>query len=645
MVDPVSVVSAAIVSGDLIIGLSDGGIINAGRVQGPQGLDGPPGPTGANGFAGIDGNTIRTSQGRPAADLGNEGDFAVNTVDIEIFGPKMNNGWGNGTPLRGRVSEAEKEYRNDDERELFGMAPTGTPSGGVTSVSTTAPIDNTGSATQPNIGITAATTSAAGSMSAADKTKLDGLTPGGGTVLIGTVPIDADLGAGDNWTISITPATTSIAGSMSAADKTKLDGLGPVTTPNLQAVTDEGNITTREIKVDSVTASTSLSAGNPLGTPNWEVTEQGDQASKGNIFFELDRTASIYAVGASTPQLDLGTALNQTALGASISMRSGSHTHLLDQHLNLDRSGSQFFDVYGAISKSLVFRTTDNDNSTLVNVFTITGGGTGLKIQRDYQQSTGNQTFTSGQTQYIQAYGGADKTLAIRVGTTGAGDLLDKAGFTNAAVNFYGLTNIQSQSGTYENLKIDDDGTLWGRDGFVPTVDRQIANKKYVDDTVSSATFALEDAHVVKNLHFDDGDAEQEISFGGHLNKKLIVKSGSPSIPDAQHKTLLTYDVDKVRYDIKSMHYRPTHWGTTSSGDDWTILGRLVNNGADNEKMLTVHRGIGGDSVRYTGRKDDSSHALATQEDITALKSTIHAAVSTATDFDSLKAALLAALA
>jgi len=151
MADLVSVVSAAIVSGDLIIGLSDGGIINAGRVQGPQGLEGPIGPIGANGFAGHDGNTIRTSQGRPAADLGNEGDFAINTVDIEIFGPKMNNGWGNGTSLRGRVSEAEKEYKRGDERELFGMAPVNPDP--MSAIGVTAPIINTGTETTPIIGI------------------------------------------------------------------------------------------------------------------------------------------------------------------------------------------------------------------------------------------------------------------------------------------------------------------------------------------------------------------------------------------------------------------------------------------------------------------------------------------------------------
>ena len=54
------------------------------------------------------------------------------------------------------------------------MAWTTPSSGGVTGVSGTAPIVSTGTTT-PAISITAATTSAAGSMSAADKTKLDGI--------------------------------------------------------------------------------------------------------------------------------------------------------------------------------------------------------------------------------------------------------------------------------------------------------------------------------------------------------------------------------------------------------------------------------------------------------------------------------------
>ena len=52
-----------------------------------------------------------------------------------------------------------------------------TTTGTVTDVTGTAPITSTGG-TAPAIGITAATTSAAGSMSAADKTKLDGVASG-----------------------------------------------------------------------------------------------------------------------------------------------------------------------------------------------------------------------------------------------------------------------------------------------------------------------------------------------------------------------------------------------------------------------------------------------------------------------------------
>ena len=56
----VSVTSAAIIEGSLIIGLSDGSIINCGYVQGPQGLKGDRGPMGATGERGTDGATIHT---------------------------------------------------------------------------------------------------------------------------------------------------------------------------------------------------------------------------------------------------------------------------------------------------------------------------------------------------------------------------------------------------------------------------------------------------------------------------------------------------------------------------------------------------------------------------------------------------------
>ena len=92
----VSVTSAAIIEGSLIIGLSDGSIINCGYVQGPQGLKGDRGPMGATGERGTDGATIHTVKGPPPADLGKRGDYAINNRDWFIFGPKASGMWGAG---------------------------------------------------------------------------------------------------------------------------------------------------------------------------------------------------------------------------------------------------------------------------------------------------------------------------------------------------------------------------------------------------------------------------------------------------------------------------------------------------------------------------------------------------------------------
>ena len=63
-----SVASAAIIGGDLIMGLSDGSIINCGRVQGPQGLTGDRGPMGATGRVPPDGCHPTGATGRVPPD-------------------------------------------------------------------------------------------------------------------------------------------------------------------------------------------------------------------------------------------------------------------------------------------------------------------------------------------------------------------------------------------------------------------------------------------------------------------------------------------------------------------------------------------------------------------------------------------------
>lgn len=110
-----SVISAAVVGGDLILGLSDGAIINAGRVQGPKGLTGEQGPMGATGLRGTDGNTILTFEGAPQPFAGKDGDFAINVVAWEIYGPKAAGQWGKGTPLRGDT----RSGRGNGERAAF----------------------------------------------------------------------------------------------------------------------------------------------------------------------------------------------------------------------------------------------------------------------------------------------------------------------------------------------------------------------------------------------------------------------------------------------------------------------------------------------------------------------------------------------
>ncbi|HEY5471190.1 MAG TPA: hypothetical protein VIK07_11760, partial [Bacteroidales bacterium] len=87
-----------------------------------------------------------------------------------------------------------------------------TTSGTVTDVTGTAPISSTGGST-PAISITAATTGAAGSMSAADKTKLDAIT-GTNTGDETTTTIKTKLGA----------ATTAVDGYLTAADWTTFNG-------------------------------------------------------------------------------------------------------------------------------------------------------------------------------------------------------------------------------------------------------------------------------------------------------------------------------------------------------------------------------------------------------------------------------------
>src|SRR5271170_2270951 len=114
------------------------------------------------------------------------------------------------------TQEGSANYRLSlaDGGELLAQAQAASATG-VVAVTATAPITSSGGAI-PNIAITAATDAAAGSMSAADKTKLDGLSATPVNSVTGVAPIASS--GGQTPAISITAATDAAAGSMSAAD-------------------------------------------------------------------------------------------------------------------------------------------------------------------------------------------------------------------------------------------------------------------------------------------------------------------------------------------------------------------------------------------------------------------------------------------
>ena len=94
------VASAAVVSGELIIGLDDGTLIRAGYIQGAQGLQGDRGPQGATGPAGRDGNTLLHGVGTPQFSDGVDGDLFYSTDQVAIYGPRINGNWGKPVYLR-----------------------------------------------------------------------------------------------------------------------------------------------------------------------------------------------------------------------------------------------------------------------------------------------------------------------------------------------------------------------------------------------------------------------------------------------------------------------------------------------------------------------------------------------------------------
>jgi hypothetical protein len=78
------------------------GSAGANGKDGASGQNGTDGADGTNGTDGANGKTVLSGSGAPAAGLGTNGDFYIDTDFQEIYGPKTGGGWGGPTSLQGR---------------------------------------------------------------------------------------------------------------------------------------------------------------------------------------------------------------------------------------------------------------------------------------------------------------------------------------------------------------------------------------------------------------------------------------------------------------------------------------------------------------------------------------------------------------
>ena len=101
-------------NGRLIVGLTDGQVIDAGSARGPEGARGERGSVGLPGSDGADGSSIRSGFGAPNGQDGNDGDFWIDlsSPSLNLYGPKSVGAWSqSAVMLRLSNPEADEKVR------------------------------------------------------------------------------------------------------------------------------------------------------------------------------------------------------------------------------------------------------------------------------------------------------------------------------------------------------------------------------------------------------------------------------------------------------------------------------------------------------------------------------------------------------
>ena len=370
----------------------------------------------------------------------------------------------------------------------------------IAEINTTSPIETTGT-TKPTLSITAATTSAAGSMSAADKTKLDGI---------------ESNATGDQTAAEIRTLVESATDSnvFTDADHTKLNNI------EANATADQTDAEIRAA-VEAATDSNVFTDADHTKLNNIEANATADQTdaeiktayennSDTNAYTDAEKTKLTgIEANATADQTDAEIRAAVEAATDSNVFTDADHTKLnnIEANATQDQTGSEIKSLYEAESNTNAY--TDAEKTKLAGIETAaTADQTDAEIKTAYENNSNTNAYTDAEKSKLTGIeASADVTDATNVDAAGAVMNNDTS---TAAMNFV----------------VDEDNMSSNSPTKVPT---QQSVKAYVDTEVAgvvdSAPSALNTLNELAAALGDDANFSTTVT--NSIGTKLPLAGGT----------------------------------------------------------------------------------------------------------------------